>query len=156
MSVTLAPLSRDDPGRVAHIRVHPDQVRFSGTVADAFAADEAGVDFHAILEGPQPVGFFKIDRLYPETYPFAQPGELGLRAFMVDAGCQGRGLASAAIRALPAYLRRHYRDAPALVLTVNLANPAAIRAYLQGGFADTGEIWPHGAAGPQQVMRLPL
>jgi len=156
VSVTLAPLTRTDFARVAHIRVHPDQIRFSGTVAEAFETDEDGVDFHAILQGRDAVGFFKIDRHYPETYPFARPGELGLRAFIVDAARQGEGLGTAAIRALPAYLRDLYPSAPAVVLSVNYSNPPAIRAYLSGGFADTGEMWPHGSAGPQHIMRLPL
>jgi hypothetical protein len=37
-----------------------------------------------------------------------------------------------------------------------MVNPGAIRAYLKGGFTDTGEVWPHGEAGPQHVMRLAL
>ena len=81
---------------------------------------------------------------------------LGLRAFLTDGARQGQGLATAAIHALPAYLHGKNPTAPARYLTVNLASPAAIRAYLNGGFTDTGQIRPHGTAGPQHVMRLPL
>ncbi|QUJ75169.1 GNAT family N-acetyltransferase [Sulfitobacter albidus] len=155
MSLWLDPLSTDDFARVAHITVAPAQIKFSGTVAEAFETAEPGVDFHAIVEGDTPVGFFKIDRDYAQRYPFAAPDGLGLRAFLIDHAQQGRGLATRAVRALPAYLARHY-IASTLYLTVNLVNAPAIRCYLAGGFTDTGDIWPHGDAGPQHIMRMDL
>ena len=156
MSVTLCPLTLADRARVAHLAVHPEQVRFSGTVAEAFDTPQPDVDFHAILAADTPVGFFKIDRGYPAAHGFAEPGDLGLRAVIVDAARQGKGIGTAAMRALPAYLRGLYPQARRLWLTVNLQNPAAIASYRKAGFQDTGAIWPHGAAGPQHIMRLPL
>ena len=156
MSVTLGPLSLADRDRVAHLTVHPDQRRFAGTVAEAFDAPQEGVDFHAMLIEGQPVGFFKIDRTYPALHGFAEAGDLGLRAVIVDAARQGQGIGTAAMRALPAYLRGLYPQARRLWLTVNLQNPAAIASYRKGGFQDTGAIWPHGVAGPQHIMRLSL
>lgn len=156
MSVTLIPLALSDRDRVAHLAVHPDQLRFSGTVAEAFDSPQKGVDFHAMLMGDTPVGFFKIDRTYPAEHGFAEPGDLGLRAVIVDAARQGQGIGTAAIRALPGYLRALYPTARRLWLTVNLQNPAAIASYRKGGFRDTGAIWPHGHAGPQHIMRLVL
>ena len=155
---TLRPLNRDRFDLVAHLRVNPGQVRYSGTVRDAFDEDEDedGVGFHAIVLGKRAVGFFKIDRNYPARYPFANKGDLGLRAFLVDKDQQGRGIATAAVAAFPAYLPTHYPDAPSLVLSVNRANPAAIACYLNGGFCDTGEIYLQGSAGPQQVLRMAL
>ena len=152
----LAPLGPQDLPRVAHIRVAPEQLAYSGSVAEAFEAAEEGVDFHAILEGDHPVGFFKIDRDYAARFPFVPPGGLGLRAFMIDLDRQGQGIAVRAVQLLPAYLPRHYPGAEVLYLTVNKANPGAIRAYLKGGFADIGKEWPHGDAGPQHIMKLPL
>lgn len=156
MSVTLEPLSRNDLPRVEHLRVAPDQIRFSGSVAEAFASNEPDVDFHAILSENTVVGFFKIDRRYPDRYPFAPLGSVGLRAFLIDLGSQGKGIGARACRALPAYLKQHYADAPSLYLTVNVINLAAIRSYRKGGFTDTGKTWPHGAAGPQHILYLPL
>jgi len=153
---TLRPLARDQFDIVAHLRVTPEQIRYSGTVRDAFEADEDGVDFHAIVMQDRAVGFFKIDRTYPAKYPFADKGDLGLRAFLVDKTQQGQGIATSAVTAFPDYLSVHYPNAPSLVLSVNLANPAAIACYLGGGFIDTGEIYPHGSAGPQQVLRMAL
>lgn len=153
LDLTLRPVAREEFDLVAHIHVEPDQVRFSGTVAQAFQEQEDGVDFHAILDGSSVVGFFKIDRLYHETYEFARQDELGLRAFMIDHRIQGRGMATAAVTALPAYLAELHPDRNAVVLTVNLQNPAAIRCYLKGGFTDTRSIYPHGVAGPQHILR---
>lgn len=155
-ALSLVPLGSDSFSKVAHIHVAPEQEKFSGQVADAFVEAEEGVDFHAIMEGEEAVGFFKIDRLYFERYPFAQFGELGLRGFLIDKTQQGRGVATGAVRLMPHYLPSHYPKAPALVLTVNCANPAAIACYLKGGFVDTSDIWPHGQAGPQHIMRMQL
>jgi ribosomal protein S18 acetylase RimI-like enzyme len=156
LSVTLIPLALSDRERVAQLAVHPDQLRFAGTVAEAFDSPQKGVDFHAMLMGDIPVGFFKIDQTYPVEHGFAEPGDLGLRAVIVDAARQGQGIGTAAMRALPAYLGVHYPQARRLWLTVNLQNPAAIASYRKGGFQDTGAIWPHGNAGPQHIMRLSL
>ena len=154
--LSLVPIAVTQFGRVAHIAVHPDQVRFSGTVRQAFDRKEPGVDFHAICVAGRSVGFFKIDHNYSEKHWFARRGEPGLRAFMIDKDHQGLGIASGAVRAFGDYLPAQYPAIPSLVLTVNMANPAAVRVYRGGGFVDTGEIWEGGMAGPQLVMRLPL
>ncbi|WP_299023946.1 GNAT family protein [uncultured Sulfitobacter sp.] len=155
MILRLAPVAPDDLASVAHITVAPEQVMFSGTVAEAFETAEQGVDFHAIVESGHAVGFFKIDTTYSQSYPFASDGSLGLRGFMIDLDQQGRGIATRAVALLPEYLAGHY-DAPALYLTINMSNPAAIRCYRAGGFSDTGEVWERGIAGPQHVMRMAL
>ncbi|ASM72812.1 MULTISPECIES: GNAT family N-acetyltransferase [Roseobacteraceae] len=154
--ITLSPLPPDDFSRVAHITVHPEQVKFSGTIEQAFAAPEPSMDYHAIQQGPKVVGFFKIDRAYSVIHDFAPPTALGLRAVMVDAVHQGQGIGQALCHALPNYLARLYPKADSLWLTVNVLNAGAVRAYVKGGFIDTGNQWPHGGAGPQHILRLPL
>lgn len=154
--ITLAPVPLDAPHLVAGLRVTPEQEVFSGQVSDAFETLDPEVDFHCILSDEQPVGFFKIDRAYARRVPVVPRGALGLRAFLIDHRAQGKGYATQAVTALPAYLPALYPSARCLCLTVNLANPAAIRSYLKGGFRDTGIIWPHGQAGPQHVLRLDL
>jgi len=156
VKIALAPLGPGDLGRVAHIRVAPDQEAWSGTVAQAFDDDPARVDLHVIEADGVPVGLFKIDRDYRRSVPIATPGALGLRAFLIDRDRQGRGIATDALRALPDYLARHYPKAPAVELTVNHANGAAIACYLKGGFTDTGQDWGGGRAGPQDLLHLPL
>ncbi|MCB1343328.1 MAG: GNAT family N-acetyltransferase [Pseudooceanicola sp.] len=156
MRLTLAPLSRDDFATVAHIAVHPAQERFSGTPADAFAHHQPTSDLHVIRLDGGAVGLFRIDRAYAADHWFARPDEPGLKSFMIDAGRQGQGVGTAAVRALDAYLPARYPGIRSVVLTVNMANPAAIRTYRAGGFVDTGEIYEGGRAGPQLVMRMPL
>lgn len=155
-NLTLVSLAPEDLPRVAHLKVGRDQVRFSGTVQEAFDAAEPDVDFHGIFDGDTAVGFFKLDRAYHSRYTFAQPGDLGLRAFLIDQARQGKGLGSAAAAALPAHVRFHYPATRFVWLTVNFANPSACRAYLKGGFEDTGRTWPHGDAGPQHILRLAI
>jgi RimJ/RimL family protein N-acetyltransferase len=75
---------------------------------------------------------------------------------MVDLAHQSKGVATAAVLALHPYLPRHYPGRSAVVLTVNLQNPGALRCYLKGGFQDTQGIHPHGPAGPQHILRLPF
>ncbi|MCR8826304.1 GNAT family N-acetyltransferase [Pseudosulfitobacter koreensis] len=149
-------LSQDDLPHVSHLAVHPDQVKFSGTIEEAFAATNPDVDRYAITDGTAVVGFFKIDRDYSTVHGFASTSDLGLRTVMVDANHQGRGIGQALCRALPAYLAQRYPNAASLWLTVNLLNPRAVSAYIKGGFVDTGEHWVHGDFGPQHIMRLAL
>lgn len=156
--VRLFPLGLDEADRVAHLEVTPEHERYAGRPAAAFTAAEDGVDLHAIARAGDAavIGFFKIDRLYPWRMGFARQGDLGLRGFVIDRMRQGEGLGTAAVRALPAYLAEHYPDFPAIALTVNCANPAAIACYLNGGFSDTGQTYAGGGAGPQYVMRMAL
>ncbi len=152
----LRPLQADQFETVAHITVAPSQEKFAGTVAEAFEAAEKDADFHCIEERGTPVGFFKIDRGYGHRYPFAAPDAVGLRAFIISRERQGKGIGTGAVRLLPGYLPHHYPKASALFLTVNKVNPVALRAYLSGGFTDTGTEWPHGDAGPQHILRMAL
>ena len=77
-----------------------------------------------------------------------------LRVFFVDATAQGRGIATAAVSALPDLVRGAFPGARHVMLTVNVRNEAARAVYLAGGFLDTGELDLSGAAGPQHVLVL--
>ncbi|WP_238369147.1 GNAT family N-acetyltransferase [Heliomarina baculiformis] len=156
MQISFGPIGPGDYHKVAHIAVAPEQVRFSGTVEDAFASPSPTLDFYAIELDGNPVGFFKIDLDYRREHDFALPGELGLRTVMLETAQQGKGVASQSLRALPAFLKKHYPEATSLALTVNTANAGAIRCYISSGFSDTGELYLGGDQGPQHVMRLAL
>ena len=154
--ITFLPLSPDDLPRVAHIAVHPEQVVFSGTIQEAFDTPTPDMDAYAIQQDGDVVGFFRIDRAYSQIHSFAPPTGLGLRTVMVDASRQGMGVGRSLCQMLPAYLQEHYPRACSLWLTVNLRNPGAVRAYVKGGFVDTGEHWLGGDAGPQHIMKMSL
>ena len=154
--IELQPISKQDLDQVHHIQVSGDQAIFAGTIQQAFDTFENAVDFHAVIDGDRAVGFFKIDRNFGTNNGFAHDGELGLRAFKIDSAEQRKGFGVAAARGLQDYLPQHYPEAPSVVLTVNLANPAAYTCYRKAGFDDTGELFTGGLAGPQHIMRKAL
>jgi RimJ/RimL family protein N-acetyltransferase len=155
-STTLRSISKKDFDLVGHIQVSADQAIYAGTIRQAFDTVENAVDFHAVFAGTRAVGFFKIDRGFGTNNGFARDGELGLRAFKIDSTEQGKGFGVAAARALQSYLPHRYPAALSVVLTVNLANPAAYACYRKAGFTDTGELFTGGLAGPQHIMRMAL
>ena len=154
--IDLRPLSKQDLKLVRHIQLTGDQAIYAGTIQQAFNTVENAVDFHAIFDGDYAVGFFKIDRNFGTNNDFANDGELGLRAFKIDGVQQGKGYGVAAAQALQTYLPDHYPSALSIVLTVNLANPAAYACYRKAGFTDTGELFTGSLAGPQHIMRMAL
>jgi RimJ/RimL family protein N-acetyltransferase len=155
VSLTLAPLPREDLNRLAGFSLPPDQAGFADLPSVTLSTGMAR-DGHVILSEGQPVGFFAIDRDYADHHDFAPAGVLGLRQFMIDHVAQGQGHASAACRALKPYLQAQYPGAGSCYLTVNCRNPNARRAYLKGGFIDTGALYVDGGFGPQHIMHLPL
>ncbi len=154
--ITLAPLNWSDGHTVAHLAPYPDQIPFAGTVEEILREPPERFDLHQILEHGEPVGVFKIDREFDTSFPVAPDAQLGLRALIIDAGAQGRGIGTAAMRALPGHLAPLYPTSTYVYLTVNFSNLAALAAYTKAGFENTGNIWPHGSAGPQAVMRYRL
>jgi GNAT superfamily N-acetyltransferase len=142
--------------RVLALRPRPDQEGFAGvpptTLADAERHGALGV---AVLDDEEPVGFFVLDaRGVPGGG--SHPRAVGLRSFFVDARHQGRGIGSAALRALPPLVAERFPAATGVVLTVNVSNPLARRVYLRCGFRDTGVLYHGGELGAQQVLLLDL
>lgn len=155
VDVVLVPVTAALRERVLALAPLPEQEVFSGRAAQTLPVAEADplrTPVAVLLDG-EPVAFFVLDRGTPEVDPSA---DLLLRAFFVDAGAQGRGVATAAVRALPAFVRQHLPGARSVVLSVNARNPAARAVYVRGGFVDTGELFLGGPAGPQHVLRLGL
>ena len=155
-SVTLAPMTPATQDALRGISVTPEQVNFSGQPSEVVDLDEPLVDIHVIHAGDQVAGMFRIDRGFHLHQHYAASTTYGLRTFLVDHRLQGRGIARACCKQLPAYLGRHYPQAEAILLTVNLKNPAARRAYLAGGFLETGAQYMDGGFGPQHILKLPL
>jgi len=154
-AVTLAvveePLLRE---RVLALRPRPDQESFAGvpprTLTDAERHGALGV---AVLEADEPVGFFVLDaRGVPGGG--RHPRAVGLRSFFVDARHQRRGIATAALQALPALVAQRFPHADGVVLTVNVTNPIARATYLSAGFRETGARYHGGDLGAQEVLLL--
>jgi RimJ/RimL family protein N-acetyltransferase len=153
--VTLRPLSQSDWPDLKQFSLPEDQAGFSDLPAKTMLSGSAR-DGHVICETDLPVGFFAIDRDYGATQDFVSGDVIGLRMFLVDQKAQGRGIATAACRALSHYLGAAYPGICNCYLTVNCRNPGAKRAYEKGGFKDTGELYLDGGFGPQHIMQLPL
>lgn len=74
----------------------------------------------------------KIDLAYASIYSFCPDNGLGLRSFVIDTKQQGKGVGTAAVKALLVYLRENYPCYSAVYLTVNCQNIAAHMCYLKG------------------------
>lgn len=142
--------------QLRQVSVAPEQVVFSGQPAEFVDLNDTEIDVHVILHGNQVAGMFRIDRAFHMHHRFAAQSIYGLRTFLIDQRQQGRGIAKACCAQLRDYLSGHYPDAEAIMLTVNLRNPNARKAYLGGGFIDTGAQYMDGGAGPQHILKLPL
>jgi RimJ/RimL family protein N-acetyltransferase len=158
VTVTLAVVTQALVPAVMRLRPLPDQVRFSGVPSDTLPAaiDAAGREPVAVLDDGVPVGFFILDRNPVFATIARAPDTLGVRAFFVDREHQGRGIGTAALLALPAFVAARHPDVRHLALTVNVQNPIAVRAYKRAGFLDTGRLDHSGSHGPQHVLLLTL
>lgn len=154
--VNIRRYSSADHTAVQSLAVNPDQVQYVGGIDELFESVPPTWHFHVVEHEGDIVGFFNIDTAYAENYDFAEPNELGLRAFFIDASTQGRGYGKAAAAALQPYLVQAYPKHASIALTVNCRNQAAYHCYLAGGFSDTGSLYHGGKAGPQHIMRMPL
>jgi RimJ/RimL family protein N-acetyltransferase len=156
MDVRLTPVGPDLRERLLALAPRPEQERFAGRLAETLPAAEADPNRTpvAIVADGEPVGFFVLHR-GPAAGPLAPaPRDALLRAFLVDARVQGRGIATRALGALPDFVAASLPGVRRIVLSVNVRNPVAIRTYQRAGFADTGALYHGGAAGPQHVYEL--
>ncbi len=154
--ITLAPLDDGHRDALRAVSVKPFQVIFSGQPADALDAPEDHIDIHVILHQGDVIGMFRVDRHYHHGHTFAPADSIGIRAMIIDQDRQGAGFGAAACRLMPGYLRPLYPLKTAAYLTVNTRNAGGYKAYIKGGWTDTGTQHMTGLAGPQHILRLPL
>lgn len=150
--VLLQSCSEPIPDEVRQLKVAPDQQDFVLPIGSLIEQRLATEHFQLIHHQQQLVGFFLLDTGYHQQHAFAEPSDLGLRSFFIDQQAQGRGIASAALRQLPAYCQQHFPGFQRLVLTVNCRNQQAARLYQKHGFADSGQLYLGGSAGPQHIL----
>lgn len=140
---------------VRGLRVAPAQQAAVGDVAFnlADARRVPGSEAMAILAGDAVIGFYRLDHVVAVMAPHPLGvGAVGLRAFVLDARWQGRGLSLPALRACCEDLARRWPAATLLALNVDCANLVALAAYRRAGFVDTGALLAGGAGGPQRLM----
>lgn len=144
---------------VLALAVHPEQLPFVGHAGDSLAdvAVCPGSEALALLHDGIVVGYVRIDRRATALgdHPLAE-GAVALRSFLIDASRQGQGLGGEALEAIRAYVAARHPDRERILLTVNVRNAAAVRAYLRAGYRDSGGLYHGGSAGPQHVLWRPL
>lgn len=156
MALTLRRLGDDEFNLATELAVAPEQLEFTGTIAEALDRLGDSRHPHGIWLDDLLVGFFIIDTDFAAEFEFCSEGALGIRTFLIDSRRQGQGLGKAAARALLPFLQVAYLQRASVWLTVNCRNRGAYHCYETAGFTDTGALYEGGAAGPQHVMRMAL
>ncbi|MGI8560219.1 MAG: GNAT family N-acetyltransferase [Luteimonas sp.] len=154
-TIRVAPATPDLADAVRALRVAPGQLPYVGDASFnlAAAAADPNSDAMAILADDAVIGFYRLDyRPTAVSWKPLRATSVVLRAFMLDRVWQGRRLAVRAILACCGDLSRRHPARRLLALNVDCCNVAAIRAYRQAGFVDTGELHRGGRAGPQRLM----
>lgn len=147
--------SRHDAAMLA-LHVQPQQRAWVGLMRDVLAdlARCPESESMAIWRDDTVVGHYRIDPHARSVagYDFTIP-TLGLRAFFIDARCQGQGIGKAALRAMLADLAARHPDARQLALGVSADNHVARHLYSCAGFVDRGELY-HDGRGQAQYLLL--
>lgn len=159
LQLRVEPLSTMRAVAARRLSLTPMQGVYAGDIAfhvdDAMAAP--GSDAMMVLYGEHLIGFYRLDYANPTTAtPACDHAAVGLRAFALDAGWQGRGLGLPTLEACCADLTRRRPAHPWLALYVHTANTIARRLYLRAGFTDRGPPLVGGSGGPEQRMLRPL
>lgn len=151
-------LSPSQQAAVLTLSVTAQQIEFAGTVehsvqvCQADQADEiAGL---AIIEAGSVVGFLLLKR-GASAPAWAGVTAVVVSAMRIDTLQQGKGLGSAALRAVPGWLAEHWPGATELILSVDEENRLARNAYAKAGFVDLGKK-EEGRIGWVRYMARPL
>ncbi|MDF9843576.1 MULTISPECIES: GNAT family N-acetyltransferase [unclassified Paenibacillus] len=136
----------------------PEQAQFTALPAESLPEALCAPDKLAVVitEEELAAGFFILHTGGRIAEFYSNYSEAALvRAFLVNSPCQGRGIATAAMALLPAFVRNHLPQVREIVLTVNERNPAALALYLRAGFCDHG-LRRTGGKGPQRILQYAL
>lgn len=135
-----------------------DQLTFTSHPSEVLPRVEGDPDRRAVVitDGGQAVGLFVLSvGVHRDKYlPVPDPSGVALSSLSVDTRTQGRGVGTAAMRLLPAYVPQVFPGADHVLLVVNQRNATARRIYERVGFTVTGER--QGPVGPQWLMTLTL
>lgn len=135
-------LSPSEQGTVLGLSVTEQQIEFAGTVERSVQTcqedpvnEVAGLAL--VLEG-RIVGFLVLMR-GARAPAWAGPKSATVSAMRIDLSQQGKGLGSAALRALPSWVAENWPESSELILAVDEENQAARSAYAKAGFVDLGK-----------------
>lgn len=153
--VRVAPVTADMHAAIAALRVKPGQEAYAGDPALSLrmALDDPSGEAMAVLDGDTVIGFYRLDFSANAVIGrgIGAPG-VGLRAFVIDAAHQGRGIGARAALALCADIECRHPRRRLVLLLVHCRNTAGIATYRKAGFVDSGQLFAGGNAGPQHLM----
>jgi GNAT superfamily N-acetyltransferase len=153
--VHVEPVTTASADAVRALQVKPGQDAYVGDPAFNLANTQLDPlsEAMAVVADGTVVGFYRLDFAQNTIVgrPYGVP-VVGLRAFVIDARMQGRGLGTRAAMAMCEDVRRRHPQRRMLLLAVHCRNHAGIAAYRRAGFVGTGELLAGGRAGPQQLM----
>ncbi|PPC75222.1 hypothetical protein C4K68_21530 [Pokkaliibacter plantistimulans] len=132
-------LSPIEQAAVLNLNVTVQQIEFAGTVERSVQTcqedqvnEVAGL---AIMQENSVAGFLLLRR--GSSAPlWAGSGVVAISAMRIDLSQQGKGLGSAALRAVPDWLVAHWPESKEIRLSVDEDNQLARNAYARAGFAD--------------------
>jgi diamine N-acetyltransferase len=135
-------LSPSEQAAVLSLNVTAQQIEFAGTVERSIQAcqeaqtnDVAGL---AVLHAQAVVGFLVIKR-GSSAPAWAGASAVAINAMRIDLSQQGKGLGTAALQAVAAWLPANWPESSELVLSVDEENQLARSAYAKAGFVDLGK-----------------
>jgi len=161
VTIELREITLGDSGLRAVLLEHrlpPEQQDFAATAVESLPRGDDDPDWLsvAIVVHGVPVGMFALDRNGYFREFDDDPSAVLFRAFYIAPEHQGHGYATAAVMATRALVQQCLPDVKRVVLTVNHRNPAALAAYLKGGFVQNGQDYLGGPFGPQHVLELKI
>lgn len=150
--LALREITAANRAELERLTVSPEQERYVAGVADSLAEAAATPDacpwVRGVYTGDAPVAFVMISDGIPAGFP-QYLGPFYLWHLLVDVRWQGRGVGTATLDLVVAYLQT--RGARSLLTSV-VAGPASPSTFYQRyGFVLTGQVF-----GDEAVLELPL
>ncbi len=135
-------LAPSEQAAILGLIVTEQQSEFAGTVESAVQAcqgDQANeVAGLAILQEHSIVGFLVLKRGACSP-AWADPKAATVSAMRINLSQQGKGIGSAALEVLPAWVAENWPESVELALSVDEENVLARSAYARAGFVDIGK-----------------
>ena len=135
-------LCPSEQAAVLSLSVTEQQIEFAGTVERSVQAcreDQANeVAGLAVVHEGSIVGFLVLKR-GASAPAWASPKSATVSAMRIDLSQQGKGLGSAALKALPSWVAESWPESNELILSVDEENHSARSAYARAGFFDLGK-----------------
>lgn len=155
-AVVIAPCTDEDTLYLNEMQLKPFQQIYCDLPIKVLAQEKDGVSHHVVKKDDVPVGMFSVDSRYHLGFNFAKFDTLGISNLLIDDVRQSKGFGTEVCRMMPVYLRSLAPRARGSYMLVMVNNAAAHKAFLRGGWTDTGEKYTLGLKGIQNIFWLPM